>query len=85
MKHQIINELKILGYVPKIEKYEKYYDITFATYGFDDFKNDHKDIIKKICGAALMEFYYGWSIQHIYIKDERTMRKLKLEKINKIK
>lgn len=83
MKEKLVNELKLLGYNPSIQKYERYYDIKFTSYGFDNFKDKHKDIIRKLCGFALIEFYYGSDTQHIYIKNEKVIRKLKLEEINK--
>lgn len=79
----VINELTILGYTPFINDYfnnKNVIDVYFKTSGCDSFKNSHKDIIRKICGNKLLEFYYSCNNQHIYIR--RNLRKEKLDKIN---
>jgi len=82
MIEEVINKLRLLGYNPILKEYKKYVDVKFVSFGFDNFKNLHKEIIHQICGTKLMEFYYGGDTQHIYIRT--NLRKEKLENINKI-
>lgn len=82
MIQSVVNKLIDLGYNPVVEDNNTYYTIKFKSFGFDNFKDKHKDIIRDICGKSLMEFYYGSDKQYIYIR--RNLRKEKLNKINVI-
>lgn len=64
---------------PELKEFDTYYDIRFLSFGWENFKIKEMDIIRNICGKSLMEFYYGYNMQHIFI--HKNVRKLKLEKI----
>lgn len=82
MIHTIINNLLDFGYDPILNEYETYYDIKFTCFGFNDFKDSEKNTIIEICGDYLMELYYGGNTQHIYIKKNIKLERLKkLEKL----
>lgn len=80
MLERVVDKLKTFGYKPNKKEFDTYFDVYFLSFGFDNFKNEHVDAIRTICGDKLMEFYYGANTQHIYIR--KDMRKEKLNKIN---
>lgn len=78
--NKVVESLIDMGFNPECKEFDTYYDIRFLSFGFDNFSNKNKYIIRDICGKWLMEFYYGSDTQHIFIG--KNVRKLKLEKIN---
>ena len=64
--NKAIKILKFLEYEPKHDKEKR--DIYFVSNGFDNFSEQHKQIIRILLGERLSEFYYGGDTQHIYYR-----------------
>ena len=62
----LINVLKAMGYEPKHDEEKK--NINFTSHGFENFKQNEKDIVRAILGKKLNAFFYGHSTQYIYYK-----------------
>lgn len=82
MVQLIENKLIELKRIPIIVEYDTYYDVKFKSFGFDNFNDKEKDVIRDICGKHLMEFYYGGGIQHIYVR--KNIKEERLKKMNNI-
>ena len=76
----LLNKLSELGYKTKLIDFGTYYDIVIEANSFYTFKDSDKDIISKMFGNDLMEFYYCGN-QHIYIR--KNIVKERLKKIKK--
>lgn len=61
-----IEALKIMGYNPNLNEGKKH--ITFQSFGFENFKQEHKKIIRLILEDKFNEFYYASNTQFIYYR-----------------
>ena len=73
--------LKTLGYKPVFIEAKKV--ISFSSFGFDNFKEEHKNIIRVILDKNLAEFYYRSDTQFIYLKTFRKLKTLNVKKVSK--
>ena len=62
--NEVIEVLKALGYEPKHNEEKR--DIYFTSFGFEDFPERHKKVVRALLGKQLCEFYYSANTQHVY-------------------
>jgi len=62
----LVDVLIALGYNAKFETRDKYYVVSYPA--CDQYMNKiHEEVIRLLTGDKFMEFYWGSSIQFIYI------------------
>ena len=62
----LIDVLQAMGYKPSHDKDNE--NINFSSHGFENFKQNEKNIIRDILGDKLREFFYAHDTQYIYYK-----------------